>query len=892
MSVTQVKQSVGSWNVRLRGNIPKAVLDALTPFGHVVIIPGSVNVKEYAGNKLLDAARYVGVYRAKADNEAGTVISGVGLEFWLGDENGAGDVFESPLSFNNASFDIAIRGALPLSAISEGTFYSLPGTYTGTHQWVTPRKVIDYICSVFGAEWRITTRGWLDAGLVSDLYSTTPKAILVARNDSSDLRYKALPGHATMSRDNDQYTTRVVVLGEGEGDTIQVGTANQPSVPYKDLFGGDVVMTRVFSESFSGPTNVDTRAAVLLGQYGAPQAPSVNLGTSTYDIKGDVGVGDYIYVYNPAAGFVDVANEETWNGEIIHPVKLRVVELSWTIRKGWTVAFRDGNGVWTDLSPYVFYEEGETNIIVGDLPRSLSGGGVIEPIGSRPAVDSTIPASPVFGTFSTGSYQSPATNDTRSVIRAQWSTPLNTDGSTILDGAYYEIRYRVSEVLGYSVRWGEVASYRWGQLAGNPWGAPLSAPVSATPEWVYQPVGWGTNEATILELTPAVTYEIQIRAVDAATPPHFGNFSASSFVTTVGDLFAPSTPAGPASVAQGALVIQVTHTLGKSSGGTYNLEPDLVRLNVHVGGSADFYPDGTNQVGELAANAGMILGKIPAVGSFSIPQVETVYVKVVAVDRAGNKSSPSPAVTVTAELIQDKHIGSLTVSKLTAGDLTANTALIADLTVSGSGGIKVKGGGDITITDGSLDVVDALGVKKVEAGLLSDGTYGLAAVNELNQLVPLSRLAFGIKHGYSSSLVWTTDTNYRDPIDESSGYQTFGPVLENVSVGSVGLMVLLLSARIHIGHSLATPVTGTEGYMSFQIQNQATGAVVWSPSDSWSVDFGWSASNTDEVYYASVSTVFPVSGLAAGLYRVIAKYRSIDGGLIRFENRSIIAFPF
>jgi len=891
MSVTQVKQSVGSWNVRLRGNIPKAVLDALTPFGHVVIMPGSVNVAEY-GDKLLNDARYVGVYRAKADNETGTVISGVGLEFWLGDENGSGEVFENPLVYTNASFDIAIRGALPISSIDEGTFHSIPGTYTGTHQWVTPRKVIDYICSVFGAEWRITTRGWLDAGTVAQLYSTTPKAILVAKNDSSDLRYKALPGNATMSRDNDQYTTRVVVLGEGEGETIQVGTASQPSVPYKDLNGGDMVMTRVFSESFTGPTNVDARAAVLLGQYGAPQAPSVNLGTSAYDIKGDVQVGDHIYVYNPAAGFEDVANEETWNGEIIHPVKLRVVELSWPIRKGWTVAFRDGDGVWTDLSPHVFYEGGDTNIIVGDLPRSLSGGGVTEPVGSRPSVDTTVPDVPVFGDFSTGSYQSSATNDTRSVIRAIWSTPLNTDGSTILDGAYYEIRYRVSEVIGYQVRWGEVAGYRWGQLTGNPWGAPLSDPVAVTPEWTYQPVGWGINEITLSELTPAVTYEIQIRAVDASTPPHFGDFSASAFVTTVGDLFAPSTPASCDSVALGALIIQVTHTLGKSSGGTFNLEPDLARLNVHVGGSADFYPDQTNRVGELAANAGMINAEIPAVGTFNIPQVETVYVKVVAVDRSGNKSSPSPAATVTADLIRDQHISSLSVSKLTAGTITAESALLANLTVSGSGGIKVSGGGDITITDGSLDVIDTLGVKKVEAGLLSDGTYGLAAVNELNQLVPLSRLAFGLKHGYESSLVWRASTSYGDPTDESSGFLVSGPVVSNVSVGSLGLILLMLSARVHIGHSLATPVTGTEGYMSFEIQNQATGAVVWSPSDSWSVDFGWSASNTDEVYYASVCIVIPVTGLSPGLYRVIAKYRTIDGGLCRFENRSIIAFPF
>lgn len=840
MSVTQVKQAVGSWNVRLRGNIPKSILLTLDPFGHVAIVPGSVNVAEY-GDNLLTAARYVGVYRSKSSNTDGTVISGVGLEAWLGDENSAGDVFETPLELTAVGFGTAIAAALPPSgAITAGTIGSIPGTYTGQHQWVTSRQVLDYITSIYGAEWRVNNNGTLDAGTVAQLYATTPRAILVTKNDSSDLRYRALPGEATMALENANYATRVVVLGQGEGETIQVGTADAPSVPYKDLHGNDVVITRVVSESFTQSVNVDARAQLVLNEFGQPQAPSVSLSTSTYDIKGNVVVGDYIYVYNPDRGFQDTANEETWNGEVINPVKLRVVELSWPIREGWTVAFRDGNGVWTDLSPYVFYEGGDTNVVVGNLPRSLTGGGVTEPIGSRPTFDTSIPDSPAFLSWSFGAYQGTDLSTTKAAVRVTWSTPLNTDGSTIVDGAYYEIRYRVSEVLGYQVRWGQVSSLRWGQVLGNRWGAPISQAITADPEWIYLQVGWGINEATILELTPGVTYEFQIRAVDASNPPHFGDFSTSEFRTTTGDLFAPSTPAAP-TVAGNLLSIQVTHTLGKASGGTFNLEPDLVRLTVHVGGSASFMPSDDNRVGELTANIGMMTAGVPAIGTFNINPTEEVHVKVVAADRTGNKSSPSPSATVTAVLIDDQHVSSLSVSKLTAGTITAQS-ILANI-------MEVGTGGTITITQGAFQVKDALGNILIRMGLLPDGKYGMAvydatgntqvragelvsggygleAVDETGSLVSLSTLAFGTESAFSSVTI-TANTEVGD------FWQYFGAdFYVDVTIGSSKRAIVLLGSEMnHAQDNPAGTYDWRWGGMGIEIIRLDTGAETLAPGN-------------------------------------------------------------
>lgn len=900
MSVTQVRQSVGGWNVRLRGNIPKAILDSLQPFGHVAIVPGSVNVPEY-GDALLDAARYVGVYRTKSANNDGTVISGVGLESWLGDENNSGDVFEAVQEFDADTFAVVIGAVLPPSgSITAGTIHSVPGLYTGRHQWQTPRQVIDYVTSTYGAEWRINNDATLDAGLVSDLYSTTPQAILVAKHtDGSDLRYRSMPGQSSMIKDSAEYTTKIVVLSAGEGETITVGESAPVPVPYKDLNGNDVVVTRVVSESFTEGINADQRAEILFNEWGQASTPRVTLSTSTYDIRGNVVVGDYVYVYHPDRGFEDVANQEIWNGEIINPVKLRVVELSWPIRMGWTVAFRDGEGVWTDLSPYVFYETGDTNVVVGDLPRSLTGGGIVEPIGSRPVGDSTVPGVPVFGDPSTGSYQSAETNTTKSAIRLTWTTPLNADGSTILDGAYYELRYRVSVQIGYQIKWADTNGMEWNDIQGNPWAFPLSEPVEASPEWHYITVGWGTNVATILELTPAVQYEIEIRAVDAATPPHFGAWSTPLNVITVGDLFAPSTPAPPV-VAGSMTAIMLVHTLGKNSGGTYNLEPDIVRLTVHVGGSADFYPDASNQVGELAANAGMLLGGIAAVGTFQITPIEEIHVKVIAVDRAGNKSNPSPSATVTVELIDDAHIGSLSVDKLTAGTITAESVLAARMGVSGAGGLTVSGGGDITVTgggditiqEGSLEVLNSSGVTQIEAGLLSDGTYGLAAVDALGVLVPLSRLAFGVKSATISASEATTNTsNFTD-------LATYGPQVTDVEVGALGRMIVIVSCKINIGGS--GTIWGSGGYMSFDIINQATGVVTSSASQSqgagtWIINIP--STYQSEYVVTKVILMGETNPLPAGIYTVVARYLSMGVSSpgtahSEFGRRNITVLPY
>jgi hypothetical protein len=125
-------------------------------------------------------------------------------------------------------------------------------------------------------------------------------------------------------------------------------------------------------------------------------------------------------------------------------------------------------------------------------------------------------------------------------------------------------------------------------------------------------------------------------------------------------------------VAGSRIAVQVTHQLGKSSGGTFNLESDLDHLEIHVSYEPGVHPGLDHAGGKALANAGMIQAQIAVVFTVQVEETSARYVRVVAVDKTGNKSGPSDAATATALLIDDAHISDLTVSKVTAGTVSAS----------------------------------------------------------------------------------------------------------------------------------------------------------------------------------------------------------------------------
>jgi hypothetical protein len=600
--------------------------------------------------------------------------------------------------------------------------------------------------------------------------------------------------------------------------------------------------------------------------------------------------------------------------------------LTWPITDKMSVFFRAGNGTWTDLTKYIIPESGDTSLVVGGYNRSLTeGGSGTFPVSPPP--DTSVPDVVTWITpFRLSTYQSVATGEARSEAILTWVQPDNVDTTTITDGDHYEIRYRRATTPLTPVTWDqlEALGMTWDawEATGATWDSPI---IYAQTEWQTAFAPFDTQTLRLQELTPTMPYEAQIRAVDTASPPNMGAWSALASWLTSADDIPPSTPATPI-VAANPLTVQMTHFLGISTGGTYNLEGDLHHLEFHGAGDKFFFPDENTLLGKAPANYGMLAAQVPAVESFPIPSIYPTWYKVVAVDMSGNKSSPSAAVLVSAVLISSQYVSELTASKISAGTINSsvivggriatmqsggfpgvemtpeglegwstlgNRVLLWDsttgqLSVNGTGGIRIKAGA-LNVLDSSdnlivevgncqdgrtgVQVYDDTGVRVARMGELAAGGHGIELINSLGQLVKLSNVVFGISSDYNVSLANVSGTGAW--VDLTG--QPNSPTCQ-ATIGDTGKAIVIVGASLNSSSGvyvgMAVKVTGPGGYTrnpdtleSFAVQSSG-GQIL-----------------------AEGSRAFLFDGMPVGVCTFTAKYWS-SGGTGQAAVRTIAVLPY
>ena len=893
MAVQEVLKALGSWEVKLLPGTPRDVLDQLDYFGHIAITPGRLDPQQY-GDNLLTAARYVGVLRTRTIGDDGRTnapqddlsVGGVGMAFWLGDEDNKGSVYENAVEPASASFATAITMLLPASgAVTAGTLYSVAGTYTGKHLYESPRTAIGYVCDTMSTasvpvSWRVNGNGSLDAGPDSNLFVTNPTCVITTKDAGEDMALRALPGSIDVTRDVEDYSTRVVLLAEGEGSSIATGAADiSPATPYKDIHGNTLKLTRLVSESDTATANASVRAQLALSQFTSTRN-ALTLSTADYDVHGTFQVGDRVWVYDPDSGLVDTTTEITFRGQRLNPIKLQVTETQWAITKGYTVAYRSGTGVWVDLTQYVEWETDGTNTVtVGDFSRQLTNTST-EPVGSRPNADTSVPGQPTLIEPFVGVAYLDDRGFTKARVILSWNAPLNVDGSTVLDGDHYEIRYAVDTDMIYPATWASVSQIRWQDM--QIWSQPFAAP---TGKWQTMVVNWDTTTAQLQDLSPGIGYDVQIRAVDKTG--NTGAWSPTTTFVTSTDNIPPSTPAAP-SVAGSRIAVQVTHQLGKSSGGTFNLESDLDHLEIHVSYEPGFTPDTTTLKGKAVANAGMIQAQIPVVFTAQVEETSARYVRVVAVDKTGNKSGPSDAATATALLIDDAHISDLTVSKVTAGTINADFIVGARIKTADTGSrVELSSAGllaynaagtqtvNIAAADGSVSIV----------GTLKSGTSGKRLeINPTATFLPELRFYAnnGTDYGYINGSSAGSDVNLgmnSSQFDDGGGTQVISRTF--LSTATAELAVIRADNQARYGGYVWSAVgalfagfnragvdggrlyaDGSQGQFGF---NDGSNVNQWVHTSSYTKHTGqWqnyvAAANTDGIFTGTVSWNFGTSG--------------------------------
>jgi hypothetical protein len=672
--------------LQLKSGTPQEIIDALTPFGHIAIAPGRIDVAQ-VGDNLLTQARYVGVFRGGKVAGEEFSLEGSGMPFWLGDEDGKGPIIES-VSASAATFAQTINLVLP-AAIGAGTIYSVAGSTTHTFQWQTAKSALNWIANAYSTptvpvSWRVNGDATLDAGPDVQLFNLTPDSILVKKDavlrTGRGFDVVGISGDLQLESVYADYTTKVIVLGAGEGDATIAASATlaASAIPYNDMRGNKVAFTRLVDDlDADGTAIAPALAASLLSRFDSP-AYGATLSSDDFDVRGDFSVGDHVAVFAPSIGFVDYSHEMYYEGVPINPMYLQVQGLTWPVEEGFTVGFRTMAGTWYDLSTYYKPSSGQTLIDVGDNPSGLTSLG-FDIDRSRVVADASVPATPVFGTFYSSNYLNDQ-GETRSQVLVTWTEPDNTDGSTIIDGDHYEIRYRPLTTMPYPATWGEAAQDTWDELFT--WQQPR-VPAFTTDEWQVVQAPFETEQYMVLGLLPSVVYEFQIRAVDHANPPNRSAWSASQAFTAARDTLPPAQPAAPV-VAASRLALQVLHYLGANAGGTFNLDRDLQLLEIHASTDPYFFPDDSTLLGRLQAGAALA-SQVPVVATFQVEDTIDLYVRVVAVDREGNRSNASPVAQSSALLIDDAHISDLTVSKITAGTISADWILAAAIKTGASG---------------------------------------------------------------------------------------------------------------------------------------------------------------------------------------------------------------
>jgi len=272
--------------------------------------------------------------------------------------------------------------------------------------------------------------------------------------------------------------------------------------------------------------------------------------------------------------------------------------------------------------------------------------------------------------------------------------------------------------------------------------------------WQYITVPSTATSTTITGLLPNTSYYIGVASSSYLSTRSLFTNAGTYPITTAADTTAPSTPSAP-TVSTNTFMAQVNHNMTKAAGG--NLEADVEYLEVHASTTTGFTPDLTTLRGTIVSGGQGIA--VSAVFEFSpTDSMTNLYWKVIAVDRAKNKSVASAQATGLPGLIATANIANLAVTNakvndLSAVKLTAGTAFINDLFIRSNLVIDNSSG---HIKSNNYDAGAQTGWTLDENGLvIYNGTISASALQLQDSQniapVPFSDFEFNEEYYHNSS---------------------------------------------------------------------------------------------------------------------------------------------
>lgn len=362
---------IGQFDIPLNPDIAPwdAAIEKIEEFGHIVITgQWFQHPQEFLDADLLRVARYVGVVIEPERSLAEHHIRGNGVAWYLGDRE-TGPRYPNPITFTTdppttVLAPIGSGGLLPLSIEAGNIVNTSAMNYNATdaHQFETAAEAIGIYLRTTDAHARINGNGTIDVcrRFRDDVYVVSEPRVVASRfgwgQDPGS--YTGVHCQRMLTRkDATRYVTDGWLIDRETGTLVnEVDT----QVPYSDLHGNDLDRTFLveslpedsFTEEYL-ENEIRNRGTILESE----------IDTDMFELAaGNMNVGDWIWCYSPEDGFVDLDNEIHFRGQIMWPMKARVMEGTWPSAVGMGVYYRpidtDPEDIadWIDLSPSVDWE--------------------------------------------------------------------------------------------------------------------------------------------------------------------------------------------------------------------------------------------------------------------------------------------------------------------------------------------------------------------------------------------------------------------------------------------------------------------------------------------------------------------------------------------------------
>lgn len=366
-------------------------LGALLVVADVPLPVDGMSVADVLGSSGL---AYTGVVTRKANKLRR--LSGSGLMWYLQSGKGYAGVNYTTLPALPATFEDFLTAWLSTSGsksnqIGKGTGYS--ASTTAINAWTeapateTPpvKPWIDVLAAQTGNEYRITTQGYIDFGVSTSLFRSTPNVVICPGLDGREgSSYRALKvAQFDMSTDVENYRNAAYYE---TSDTIYKasGPATSTDVIYMKRMGGsggNVSLSRPYQMlQTTSSTDVDNTITAAANLYCAPNY-EINCTVDEYNITTLIQPGDWLYVYSPDDDFYDSANSIAIGGQVLNPKSIRCTGYEYPVQAGMGV-YALYNDVVTDLTNFVKWETGRPTRLEFDLrPKSLQANADASAIG-------------------------------------------------------------------------------------------------------------------------------------------------------------------------------------------------------------------------------------------------------------------------------------------------------------------------------------------------------------------------------------------------------------------------------------------------------------------------------------------------------------------------------